>query len=172
MDNALTDTERRRANLAYHRLTALFAARWSMGDVVRFHTAHKLTLMAHRPEAYSAHLIQKVASFARSSYRGRPGASESDDVEYLDAQHRAESSRARVRGRPGIRFERLQRVPQHRGVHRLDQVRGKACARRRVPILFLTISRDRHQLGGLRRMPLAHPLRHISMGLPSTSRSW
>ena len=24
-----------------------------MGDVGRFHTAHKLTLMAHRPEAYS-----------------------------------------------------------------------------------------------------------------------
>lgn len=37
---------------AYRRLTALFAARWSMGDVVRFHTAHKLTLMAHMPEAY------------------------------------------------------------------------------------------------------------------------
>src|SRR6188472_2479001 len=27
---------------AYRRLTALFASRWSMGDVVRFHTAHKL----------------------------------------------------------------------------------------------------------------------------------
>ena len=26
--------------------------RWSMGDVVRFHTIHKLTLMAHRPESY------------------------------------------------------------------------------------------------------------------------
>ena len=37
---------------AYRRLTALFATRWSMGDVVRFHTAHKLTLMAHMPEAY------------------------------------------------------------------------------------------------------------------------
>jgi uncharacterized protein YbgA (DUF1722 family)/uncharacterized protein YbbK (DUF523 family) len=37
---------------AYRRLTALFAARWSIGDVVRFHAAHKLTLMAHRPEAY------------------------------------------------------------------------------------------------------------------------
>ena len=38
--------------LAYRRLTALFATRSSMGTVVRFHTAHKLTLMAHMPEAY------------------------------------------------------------------------------------------------------------------------
>ena len=37
---------------AYRRLTALFAGRWSVGDVVRFHTAHKLTLMAHSPVAY------------------------------------------------------------------------------------------------------------------------
>jgi len=37
---------------AYRRLTTLFVARWSMGDVVRFHTAHKLTLMAHQPAAY------------------------------------------------------------------------------------------------------------------------
>ncbi len=37
---------------AYRRLTALFAARWTVGDVVRFHTAHKLTLMAHSPVAY------------------------------------------------------------------------------------------------------------------------
>ncbi|MGE3958109.1 MAG: YbgA family protein [Vicinamibacterales bacterium] len=37
---------------AYRRLTALFAWRWTVGDVVRFHTAHKLTLMAHSPVAY------------------------------------------------------------------------------------------------------------------------
>lgn len=37
---------------AYRRLTTLFARRWTMGDVVRFHTAHKLTLMAHKPVAY------------------------------------------------------------------------------------------------------------------------
>ena len=33
---------------AYRRLITLFAKRWTMGDVVRFHTAHKLTLMAHK----------------------------------------------------------------------------------------------------------------------------
>ncbi len=37
---------------AYRRLRSLFTARWSVGDVVRFHTAHKLLLLAHAPEAY------------------------------------------------------------------------------------------------------------------------
>jgi uncharacterized protein YbgA (DUF1722 family)/uncharacterized protein YbbK (DUF523 family) len=37
---------------AYWRLTGLFAARWTAGDLVRFHTAHKLLLLAHAPEAY------------------------------------------------------------------------------------------------------------------------
>lgn len=35
---------------AYRRLTALFAdPDWGVGDLVAFHTAHKLTLMAHAP---------------------------------------------------------------------------------------------------------------------------
>ncbi len=37
---------------AYQRLRRLFDARWTAGDLVRFHTAHKLTLMAHSPAAY------------------------------------------------------------------------------------------------------------------------
>ena len=37
---------------AYWRLRGLFAAQWTLGDVVRFHTAHKLLLLAHAPEAY------------------------------------------------------------------------------------------------------------------------
>ena len=37
---------------AYRRLRELFDGRWTVGDVVRFHTAHKLTLMAHAPVAY------------------------------------------------------------------------------------------------------------------------
>ena len=53
---------------AYRRLTALFATRWSMGTVVRFHTAHKLTLMAHMPEPYrrlAAPADQCAAAHAR-----------------------------------------------------------------------------------------------------------
>jgi uncharacterized protein YbgA (DUF1722 family)/uncharacterized protein YbbK (DUF523 family) len=37
---------------AYQRLRRLFTIRWSVGDLVQFHTAHKLTLMAHSPVAY------------------------------------------------------------------------------------------------------------------------
>jgi uncharacterized protein YbgA (DUF1722 family)/uncharacterized protein YbbK (DUF523 family) len=37
---------------AYWRLRGLFAARWAVGDLVRFHTAHKLLLLAHAPEGH------------------------------------------------------------------------------------------------------------------------
>ena len=39
---------------AYHRLKALFAGRWKVGELVQFHTAHKLLLMAHSPHAYQS----------------------------------------------------------------------------------------------------------------------
>jgi uncharacterized protein YbgA (DUF1722 family)/uncharacterized protein YbbK (DUF523 family) len=39
---------------AYQRLRALWSTSWTVGDLVRFHTAHKLTLMAHSPAAYRA----------------------------------------------------------------------------------------------------------------------
>lgn len=37
---------------AYWRLRGLFAGRWTLGDLVAFHTAHKLMVLAHAPEAY------------------------------------------------------------------------------------------------------------------------
>jgi len=37
---------------AYHRLQNLFREKWSRGDLVSFHTIHKLLLMAHSPEHY------------------------------------------------------------------------------------------------------------------------
>ncbi len=37
---------------AYWRLRGLFRARWTVGDLVRFHTAHKLLLLAHSIDAY------------------------------------------------------------------------------------------------------------------------
>jgi uncharacterized protein YbgA (DUF1722 family) len=39
---------------AYRRLRTLFASRWTIGDLVRFHTAHKLVLLAHHPPAYGS----------------------------------------------------------------------------------------------------------------------
>jgi uncharacterized protein YbgA (DUF1722 family)/uncharacterized protein YbbK (DUF523 family) len=37
---------------AYWRLRGLFAPAWTIGDLVRFHTGHKLILLAHSPEGY------------------------------------------------------------------------------------------------------------------------
>jgi uncharacterized protein YbbK (DUF523 family) len=37
---------------AYARLRAFFETRWTVGRLVQFHTAHKLTLLAHSPEIY------------------------------------------------------------------------------------------------------------------------
>jgi uncharacterized protein YbgA (DUF1722 family)/uncharacterized protein YbbK (DUF523 family) len=55
---------------AYRRLCALFAGRWTAGDVVRFHTAHKLTLMAHSPSAYRelGRLVADSTSQARTAF--------------------------------------------------------------------------------------------------------
>jgi len=58
---------------AYRRLAKLFASRWSMGDVVRFHTIHKLTLMAHRPESYQrlGRLVAAGKSMDRQEFQAR-----------------------------------------------------------------------------------------------------
>jgi uncharacterized protein YbgA (DUF1722 family) len=37
---------------AYHRLCGLWKGRWQVGDLVRFHTAHKFLLLAHSPQDY------------------------------------------------------------------------------------------------------------------------
>jgi uncharacterized protein YbbK (DUF523 family)/uncharacterized protein YbgA (DUF1722 family) len=52
---------------AYGRLRALFDGRWNQGALVRFHAAHKLTLMAHSPAAYQqlGRLVAQGASLAR-----------------------------------------------------------------------------------------------------------
>jgi uncharacterized protein YbgA (DUF1722 family)/uncharacterized protein YbbK (DUF523 family) len=52
-DPALRDNFIERV-FAHARLRALFTGRWTLGDLVRFHTRHKLTLLAHRPTAYTA----------------------------------------------------------------------------------------------------------------------
>ena len=54
---------------AYHRLRALFHARWSAGTLVSFHTAHKLILMAHAPEGYRR--LGRLVADARSMPRAQ-----------------------------------------------------------------------------------------------------
>jgi uncharacterized protein YbgA (DUF1722 family)/uncharacterized protein YbbK (DUF523 family) len=58
---------------ARRRLSRLFAARWSTGAVVAFHTAHKLQLMAHSPQAYRAlgRLVAEVKRLPRAGFRAR-----------------------------------------------------------------------------------------------------
>jgi len=56
---------------AYHRLQQLFADRWTVGDLVAFHTAHKLQLMAHRPQTYQelGRLVARAAQVPRAELR-------------------------------------------------------------------------------------------------------
>jgi uncharacterized protein YbbK (DUF523 family) len=49
---------------AYQRMRSFFSSRWTLGGLVQFHTAHKLTLMAHSPKAY-AELGRFVANAQR-----------------------------------------------------------------------------------------------------------
>jgi uncharacterized protein YbgA (DUF1722 family) len=58
---------------AYVRLRALFTGRWSIGGLVRFHTAHKLTLMAHSPKAYRelGQLVARGKALPRSEAESR-----------------------------------------------------------------------------------------------------
>jgi len=58
---------------AYRRLTTLFEGRWSMRDVVRFHTAHKLTLMAHKQVAYQqlGRLVASGKAMPRREFQDR-----------------------------------------------------------------------------------------------------
>src|SRR4030095_10835298 len=58
---------------AYRRLRALLAERFAAGRVVAFHTAHKLQLMAHSPEAYRAlgRLVAEVRRVPRAEFRAR-----------------------------------------------------------------------------------------------------
>ena len=51
---------------AYDRLRRLFDGRWTIGDLVRFHTAHKLMVMVHSPAAY-----QRIGRMIAGA-KGRP----------------------------------------------------------------------------------------------------
>jgi uncharacterized protein YbgA (DUF1722 family)/uncharacterized protein YbbK (DUF523 family) len=53
---------------AYHRLRQLFLGHWKAGDLVAFHTAHKLLLMVHSPQAYAA--LGRLVAGAKKIPRG------------------------------------------------------------------------------------------------------
>jgi len=58
---------------AYRRLKDLFAGRWSLGSLVRFHTAHKMSLLAHSTTAYQAlgRLVARGSTLPRAELRAR-----------------------------------------------------------------------------------------------------
>lgn len=58
---------------AYHSLSSLWANRWRIGDLVRFHAAYKLVLLAHSPTGYRelGRLVTDAKSIPRNELRGR-----------------------------------------------------------------------------------------------------
>ena len=61
---------------AYRRLRSLFAGRWTIGDLARFHTAHKLQLLSHSPKAYATlgRLVARAKGMPRDRVRAHYGA--------------------------------------------------------------------------------------------------
>ena len=95
---------------AYRRLSDLFRGRWTRGQVVAFHTAHKLQLMAHSTVAYRelgrlvAALKQTPRAAFRETVRERLHASAR-----ARGLARAQRQRAAARGRPSEEVSRLRR---------------------------------------------------------------
>jgi uncharacterized protein YbgA (DUF1722 family)/uncharacterized protein YbbK (DUF523 family) len=58
---------------AYARLRSLFSGHWKVGDLVVFHTAHKLLLMAHSPHAYQSlgRLVAEARALLREELKHR-----------------------------------------------------------------------------------------------------
>jgi uncharacterized protein YbgA (DUF1722 family)/uncharacterized protein YbbK (DUF523 family) len=58
---------------AYRRLRDLFESRWTVGDLVRFHTAHKLVLLAHATQAYTrlGRLVASAKGMDRADLRSQ-----------------------------------------------------------------------------------------------------
>lgn len=56
---------------AHRRLRDLFAARWTPGALVAFHSAHKLALLAHSPSGYAAlgRLVARAGEMPRAELR-------------------------------------------------------------------------------------------------------
>ena len=58
---------------AYRRLRSLFAQRWSIGDLVAFHTAHKFQLLAHSPKGNErlGRLVARAKGLPRPEVRAQ-----------------------------------------------------------------------------------------------------
>jgi uncharacterized protein YbgA (DUF1722 family)/uncharacterized protein YbbK (DUF523 family) len=74
---------------AYHRLRRLFSGNWSVGQLVAFHTAHKLLLMAHSPKAYASlgRWVAEAKSTPRTKLR------EEYERDFMSALHELATTR-------------------------------------------------------------------------------
>jgi uncharacterized protein YbgA (DUF1722 family)/uncharacterized protein YbbK (DUF523 family) len=66
---------------AYRRLRFLFRGRWTIGNVVAFHTVHKLQLLAHSPRRYAE--LGRLVAGAKSV--ARPVLQTSYEAEFMSA---------------------------------------------------------------------------------------
>ncbi len=77
--------------LAHRRLRDLFGRRWKLSDLVRFHTAEELLLLAHDPPAYRA--LGRMVASAKGASRSR--LSEDYQRIYMEALRRPATPRRR-----------------------------------------------------------------------------
>lgn len=58
---------------AHHRLRRLWSTRWKLGDLVAFHTAHKMAILAHDPQGYRrlGRLVATGKALPRPELRAR-----------------------------------------------------------------------------------------------------
>lgn len=77
---------------AYHRLRQLFAARWKIGALVGFHTAHKLQLLAHSQQAYRelGRLVAEAKQLPPGELRSRY------EAQFMEALGKSASRRKHV----------------------------------------------------------------------------
>jgi uncharacterized protein YbgA (DUF1722 family)/uncharacterized protein YbbK (DUF523 family) len=77
---------------AYRRLRSLFGGRWRRGDLVEFHAAHKLQLMAHSPEHY-----RQLGRMVADSKSHKPAELRAAyEVKFMEALSRRATSRRHV----------------------------------------------------------------------------
>ena len=75
---------------AFRRLRDLFESRWAVGDLLRFHTAHKLVLLAHSTQAYArlGRLLAGAKSVDRAALRAQYTGAFMDALKVLATQKR------------------------------------------------------------------------------------
>lgn len=75
---------------AYRRLRSLFAGRWTRGQLVAFHTAHKLQVLAHSPHHYAelGRLVADAKALGRAAVRERYAAGFMEALRHLATPRR------------------------------------------------------------------------------------